>query len=572
MDRIWLRHYPPGVPADINPDEYASLKDMFEEACAAYGHLPAFTNMNASLSYAQLDELSRAFAAWLQQKSGLEPGDRVALMMPNILQYPIALFGVLRAGMVVVNTNPLYTARELEQQLIDSGAKAIVIVENFAHVLQQVLPRTGLKQVLVTRIGDLLGLPRGLIVNFVLRYVRKQIPAWAIPGSLSFKSALGGGLGRKLEPVELGPQHIAFLQYTGGTTGVAKAAVLTHRNMVANVLQAHAWIKPGMLDSALGIVITALPLYHIFSLTANCLLFLRMGAHNVLITNPRDFPAFVGELKKYKFFFISGVNTLFNALLHTPGFESVDFSRLRITLGGGMAVQRVVAERWKKVTGNVLTQAWGLTETSPAACINPTGVEFNGSIGLPIPSTDISIRDDAGREMATDAVGEICVFGPQVMRGYWNRPDETEKVMFGDWLRTGDIGRIDASGFVFIEDRKKDMILVSGFNVYPNEVESIAVTHPGVLEVAAVAEPDENSGEAVALFVIKKDPKLTEALLIAHLRAELTGYKVPKHVYFRTELPKTNVGKILRRALRDELRAAHAAGPKAQVMEKSQVT
>jgi long-chain acyl-CoA synthetase len=560
MNRIWLKQYPPGVPADIDPDSYASLRDMFEEACAAHRNRPAYTNMGATLSFAQLDELSRAFAAWLQHRSGLAPGDRVALMMPNVLQYPIALFGVLRAGMVVVNTNPLYTARELEHQLKDSGAKVIVIVENFAHVLQEVLPRTGLKHVLITRIGDLLGFPRGMIVNFVLRHVRKQIPAWNMPDASTFKSALSGGLGLKLEPVPLGPQDIAFLQYTGGTTGVAKAAVLTHRNMVANVLQSNAWIGPALGQRAAGTVITALPLYHIFSLTANCLLFLRLGAHNILITNPRDFPSFVAELKRHKFFFISGVNTLFNALLHTPGFESVDFSALRVTLGGGMAVQRVVAERWKKVTGNVLTQAWGLTETAPAACINPMDLDFNGSIGLPIPSTDVSIRDEAGNELPVNAVGEICVFGPQVMRDYWNRPDETEKVMFGDWLRTGDIGRMDADGFVFIEDRKKDMILVSGFNVYPNEVESVAAEHPGVLEVAAVAQPDENSGEVVALFVVKKDPDLTAEALVAHCRTELTGYKIPKHVYFRTELPKTNVGKILRRALRDELRDAGRAG------------
>jgi len=561
LDRSWLKQYPPGVPADIDPDSYASLRDMFEEACAAYRQQPAYTNMGATLSYAQLDELSRAFAAWLRHRPGLAPGDRVSLMMPNILQYPIALFGVLRAGMVVVNTNPLYTARELEHQLKDSGAKAIVIVENFAHVLQEVLPRTDLKHVLVTRIGDLLGLPRGLIVNFVLKHVRKQIPAWKMPGAISFKSALGGGLGLKLERPTLGPEDIAFLQYTGGTTGVAKAAILTHRNMVANVLQANAWIKPALEKRGAGIVITALPLYHIFSLTGNCLLFLRLGAHNVLITNPRDFPGFVAELKKYKFFFISGVNTLFNALLHTPGFDSVNFEELRVTLGGGMAVQAVVAERWKKVTGNILTQAWGLTETSPAACINPMGLDFNGSIGLPISSTDVSIRDDDGKEVAVNGIGEICVFGPQVMRGYWNRPDETEKVMFGDWLRTGDIGRMDAQGFVFIEDRKKDMILVSGFNVYPNEIEGVAAEHPGVLEVAAVAQPDENSGEVVALFVVKKDPALPAEALIAFCRKELTGYKVPRHVYFRTELPKTNVGKILRRALRDELRDAARPAP-----------
>src|ERR1700693_1337784 len=556
LERNWLKQYPPAVPADIDPDRYASLREIFEESCAAHRHSPAFTNMGATLSYAQLDELSRAFAAWLQQKSGLAPGDRVAIMMPNILQYPIALFGALRAGMVIVNTNPLYTARELEHQLKDSGAKAIVIVENFVHVLQQVLPRTALKKVLVTRIGDLLGVPRGFIVNFVLKHVRKQIPEWKMPGASTFKGALGGGLGLKLEPVVLGPQDIAFLQYTGGTTGVAKAAVLTHRNMVANVLQAAAWVTPSLKTNEARIVITALPLYHIFALTSNCLAFLSLGARNVLITNPRDFKAFVAELKNYKFNFISGVNTLFNALLHTAGFETVDFSALRITFAGGMALQGVVAARWKEVTGCVVTQGWGVTETSPIPPANPPGLDFNGSIGLPVPSTDISIRDDAGKELPLNGVGEICVFGPQVMRGYWNRPDETELVMFGDWLRTGDIGRMDTRGFVFIEDRKKDMILVSGFNVYPNEIESVAAAHPGVLEVAAVAQPDENSGEVVALFVVKKDPALTAEALIAYCRKELTGYKVPRHVYFRSELPKTNVGKILRRALRDELRAA----------------
>jgi long-chain acyl-CoA synthetase len=553
VDRNWLKQYPPGVPADIDPDSYASLRDIFDEACVTHRHAPAFSNMGATLSYAQLDELSRAFAAWLQQKSGLSAGDRVALMMPNILQYPIALFGVLRAGMVVVNTNPLYTARELEHQLKDSGAKAIVIVENFAHVLQQVLPHTDLKKVLITRIGDLLGIPHGFIVNFVLKYVRKQIPAWSMPGTSTFKSALGGGLGLKLTPVTLGPQDIAFLQYTGGTTGVAKAAVLTHRNMVANVLQASAWVNPSLKANEAVTVITALPLYHIFALTTNCLCFLSLGARNVLITNPRDFKSFVADLRKYKFNFISGVNTLFNALLHTPGFETVDFRALRVTFAGGMALQAVVAARWKEVTGCIVTQGWGLTETSPIATANPIGLDFNGSIGLPIPSTDVSIRDDAGKELPENSAGEICVFGPQVMSGYWNRPDETDKVMFGDWLRTGDIGRMDALGFVFIEDRKKDMILVSGFNVYPNEIEDVIAAHPGVMEVAAVAQPDENSGEVVALFVVKKDPALTAEALISYSRTELTGYKVPKHVYFRTELPKSNVGKILRRALRDEL-------------------
>ena len=562
MERNWLNNYPPGVPADIDPDSYPSLREVIDEAFSRYRQYPAFTCMGATLTYAQLDELSRAFAAWLQHRSGLQRGDRVALMMPNVLQYPIALFGALRAGMVVVNTNPLYTARELEHQLKDSGAKVIVIVENFMHVLQEVLPRTDLKHVLVTGVGDLLGFPKGMIVNFVLRHVRKQVPPWKMPGTVTFRGVLGNGLGLKLKPVEAIHNDIAFLQYTGGTTGVAKAAILTHRNMVANLLQAMAWIKPSLQGGGAGIVITALPLYHIFALTTNCLAFLLLGARNILIVNPRDMPGFVAELKKYKFNFISGVNTLFNGLMHTPGFNAVDFSALRVSFGGGMAVTPVVAKQWREVTGSVISQGWGLTETSPIATANPIGLDFNGSVGLPVPSTDVCILDDEGRELPVNGVGEICVFGPQVMLGYWNRQDETDKVMFGDWLRTGDIGRMDAKGFVYIEDRKKDMILVSGFNVYPNEVESVAAENPGVLEVAAVAQADENSGEVVALFVVKEDPNLTAEALIAFCRKQLTGYKIPKHVYFRSELPKTNVGKILRRALRDELRnAAGVATP-----------
>ena len=559
MDRTWLQQYPTGVPTDIDPDEYASIRDLFDEACKTHGNKAAYTNLGATLTFAQLDALSLAFAAWLQKKSGLSAGDRVALMMPNVLQYPVALFGVLRAGMVVVNTNPLYTARELEHQLKDSAAKCIVIVENFAHVLQQVLPRTDLKKVLITRIGDLLGFPRGFVVNFVLRRVRKQIPAWSMPGAITFKSALSAGLGQKLDPPPIGGQDLAFLQYTGGTTGISKAAMLTQRNMVANILQTAAWIYPVMQRGGPRVVITALPLYHIFALTVNCLAFLPFGARNVLITNPRDMPAFVATLKQFKFNFLSGVNTLFNGLLNTPGFAELDFSALRCSFGGGMAVQSVVAERWKAVTGCVLTQGWGLTETSPVATACLIGADFNGSIGLPIPSTDVSIRGDDGAEVPVGSMGEICVFGPQVMRGYWNRPDETEKVMYGDWLRTGDIGHIDAKGYVFVEDRKKDMILVSGFNVYPNEVESIAAEHPAVIEVAAVAQSDMDSGEVVALFVVKRDQDLTAEALIAHCRRGLTGYKVPKHIYFRSELPKTNVGKILRRALRDELRDRSAA-------------
>ncbi|HWK75103.1 MAG TPA: AMP-binding protein [Povalibacter sp.] len=553
MNKIWLKNYPEGVPAQINPDEYRSLRQLIDDSCTQFADQPAYTSMGRTITYAQYQKLARDFAAWLQRSAKLQKGDRIALMMPNVLQYPIALYGAMLAGLTVVNTNPLYTARELEHQLTDSGAKAIVILENFAHTLQEVIGQTQLETIITTSVGDQLGWPKSSIVNLVVKRVRRQVPHWELPGSIDFNRALNQGRFLELTPVELDHDDIAFLQYTGGTTGVAKGAMLTHRNMVANMLQSASWIGS---ESRVGkdVVITALPLYHIFALTANWLVFLKLGAHNILIVNPRDFPAFVKELKKYPFTYISGVNTLFNALLHTPGFSDVDFSRLRITLGGGMAVQRSVAEHWKKVTGNVLTQAWGLTETSPAACINPFSAPYNGSIGLPISSTEISIRDDAGKDLGVDEIGEICVRGPQVMAGYWNRPDETAQVMLdGGWLRTGDIGRLDPEGFVFIEDRKKDMILVSGFNVYPNEIESVVATHPGVLEVAAVAQPDEHSGEVVAVFVVRKDPTLTEQQIIEHARTELTGYKVPKHVYFRNELPKTNVGKILRRALRDEL-------------------
>ncbi|WP_210399101.1 AMP-binding protein [Steroidobacter denitrificans] len=554
VDKIWLKNYPAGVPEQINPDEYSSLVHLLEESCARYADLPAYTSMGRTLTYRRYEQLSRDFAAWLQQEAKLGKGERIALMMPNVLQYPIALFGALRAGLVVINTNPLYTARELEHQLNDSGVKAVVILENFAHTLSEVIARTRVEQVIISGAGDQLRWPKSSLVNLVVRHIRKQIRPWKLPGAVRFNAALDRGGFLTFMPVAVGHDDIAFLQYTGGTTGVAKGAMLTHRNMVANLLQSAAWIG---IQARAGkdTIITALPLYHIFALTANWLVFTHYGAHNILIANARDFPAFVKELKAHPFTYISGVNTLFNALLHTPGFESVDFSALRITLGGGMAVQRSVAERWKRVTGNTLTQAWGLTETSPAACINPFTIEYNGSIGLPISSTEISIRDDAGQALDIGEVGEICVRGPQVMRGYWNRPEETAQVMIGDWLRTGDIGRMDQQGYVYIEDRKKDMILVSGFNVYPNEIESVAATHPGVLEVAAVAQPDRHSGEVVALFVVRQDPNLTEQQLIDHCRKELTNYKVPKHVYFRDELPKTNVGKIRRKALRDELPA-----------------
>jgi long-chain acyl-CoA synthetase len=556
VEKIWLRNYPAGVPADINPNELASLQALIERSCAKFPERPAYTLMDRTITYGDLDRLSRQFAAYLQQVAGLKKGDRIAIMLPNILQYPVAIAAAFRAGLTIVNTNPLYTPRELEHQLKDSGARAILILENFAHTLQEVRPATGVETVIVTGIGDMLGFAKGTLVNFVLRHVKKQVPEYSLPDAIGFNEAMSKGKYENLVPVAVGHEDIAFLQYTGGTTGVSKGAVLTHRNMVANVLQTEAWMGPSLRDqSAQMVLISALPLYHVFSLQG-CLTFLKLGAHNVLIANPRDFAGFVKELSKYPFTFFAGVNTLFNALLNAPGFDKLDFSALKVSLGGGMAVQRAVAERWKQVTGNTLTQAWGLTETSPAACINLLDApEFTGSIGLPIPSTIISIRDDDGNELPVRASGEICVEGPQVMRGYWNRPDETEKVMIdGRILRTGDIGYMDEDGYVFIEDRKKDMILVSGFNVYPNEVEGVVVTHPGVLEVAAVAQPDERAGEVVALFVVKKDPALTEEALIEHCRKSLTGYKVPKRVYFRDELPKTNVGKILRRELKDQLK------------------
>jgi long-chain acyl-CoA synthetase len=553
MDRIWLKSYPEGVPADIDLNQLPTLAKLIDDSCARFADSVAYVQMGRSLKYSEIDRHSRSFAAYLQKTARLAKGERIAIMLPNVLQYPIAMFAALRSGLIVVNTNPLYTAPELEHQLADSGATAILVLENFAHVVQKVLPRTKVKHVFVTAVGDLLGFPKSAIVNYVVRKVRKQVPAWHIDGAVSFKQALSHGAAASADPVEIRPDDVAFLQYTGGTTGVAKGAMLTHSNVCANILQAEAWITPVFRRDP-GTLITPIPLYHIFALTANCLLFLRLGWRNILIINPRDFPAVIKELKKYPFSYISGVNTLFNALLNQPDFATVDFSNLKITLGGGMAVQASVAKRWKEVTGKLLTQAWGLTETSPAACINPPLEEFNGAIGLPIPSTDIAIRDDAGNDLAVGEIGEICVHGPQVTLGYWNRPDETAKVMLpGGWLRTGDIGRMDARGYVFIEDRKKDMILVSGFNVYPNEVEAVAAANPGILEVAAVAQPDEHSGEVVALFVVRKDPSLTERAVIDFCRQSLAAYKTPRHVYFREELPKTNVGKILRKALREEV-------------------
>jgi long-chain acyl-CoA synthetase len=476
-------------------------------------------------------------------------------MLPNLLQYPVAIAAAFRAGLTIVNTNPLYTPREVEHQLRDSGARAILILDSFAHTLDAVLATTDVDTVIVTGVGDMLAFPKSVIANFALRHVRRQVPEYSLPDAIRFADAMSKGRYENLSPVELTHDDIAFLQYTGGTTGVSKGAVLTHRNMVANVLQLEAWFAPGFAGTGSGTIVGALPLYHIFALT-QALFFMKSGGCNLLVANPRDFPGFVGELARHGFTFFSGVNTLFNALLHTPGFDQLDFRQLRVSLGGGMAVQKAVADTWKQVTGNTLTQAWGLTETSPAATVNRLDAEqFTGSIGLPISSTTITIRDDDGNALPLGQSGEICVEGPQVMRGYWNRPDETAKVLLdGGVLRTGDIGYMDGQGYVFIEDRKKDMVLVSGFNVYPNEVEGVAVTHPGVLEVAAVAQPDERAGEVVALFVVKKDPSLTEEDVVEHCRKSLTGYKVPRRVYFRNELPKSNVGKILRRDLRDELR------------------
>jgi long-chain acyl-CoA synthetase len=553
VDRIWLKSYPKGVPAEIDLNAYASVRDVFDRTIAHYGARRAYTCMGKSITFAELDARSAAFGAFLQGR-GLAKGARVALMMPNILQYPVCVFGTLNAGCTVVNTNPLYTARELEHQLTDSGAEVIVVVENFAHTLQEVIGKTQVKQVVVTSIGELLGL-KGLLVDFVLRSVKKMVPDWNLPGSIRLGDALTEGSRRKLERRPIGHEDIAFLQYTGGTTGVAKGAMLLHRNIVANLQQAAAWVDPFLGDSQ-QVIITPLPLYHIFSLSANCLAFMTFGAENVLIPNPRDIPGFVKEMSRHRFTAFTGVNTLFNALLNNAEFAKLDFSSLRMALGGGMAVQRAVAERWKQVTGVPLVEAYGLTETSPGATINPLDLpDYNGSIGLPLPSTDVVLRDEQGHAVPLGERGELCIKGPQVMAGYWHRPDETAKVIDEDgWLATGDIAVMDERGFLRIVDRKKDMILVSGFNVYPNEIEGVVATHPGVLECAAIGIPDAKSGEAVKLFVVKKDEGLTEEALLAHCRVHLTGYKCPREVEFRRELPKTNVGKILRRELRDEAR------------------
>jgi long-chain acyl-CoA synthetase len=560
MDKIWLKSYPPGVPREIDFSQHRSFGDLFEKNASAFRERRAFYNMGKSITFGELDALSRNFGAWLQSK-GLPKGARVAVMMPNCLQYPVCVYGILRAGYVVVNTNPLYTARELEHQVNDAGAEAIVILENFCHVLEEVLQKTPIKHVVVAALGDLLGL-KGIVVNFVLRHVKKMVPQWRLQGAVRFNDVLAQGAQAQLRKPDVGHEDVAFLQYTGGTTGVAKGATLLHRNILANLEQAAAWIQPFLDKNEQQIIITALPLYHIFCLTANCLFMLKIGGCNILITNPRDIPGFVGELRKHKFTIITGVNTLFNALLGNPDFAKADFSALKVALGGGMAVQKSVADRWKKATGVALIEAYGLSETSPAATINPIDLkEYNGTIGLPISSTEVELRGDDGKAVPLGQSGEICIRGPQVMRGYWNRPDETAKVISPDgFFATGDIGVMDEKGYVRIVDRKKDMVVVSGFKVFPNEVEGVVASHPGVLECALIGVPDERSGEVPKLFVVRRDPALTEADLRKYCEENLTGYKRPKYIEFRKELPKTNVGKILRRALKEEAMAAmHAA-------------
>ncbi|MEM7276491.1 MAG: AMP-binding protein [Pseudomonadota bacterium] len=553
MKKVWLDSYAPGIPEDVDHGEYHSLRDMLEDVFQRYAERPAYTNMGATISYADLDRDSLALAAWLQNKAGLQKGERIALMMPNVMQYPIALCAALRAGLVIVNVNPLYTARELRHQLKDSGARAIVILENFAETLEEVIADTDVELVITSQVGDMLSPLKRTLTNFVVKRVKKMVPAFSLPGSKTWGQVLKEGASLPFERPLIGLIDLAFLQYTGGTTGLSKGAMLSHKNMVYNIHQSTAWLGDENIDEA-PIAITALPLYHIFSLEGNCLGIMLLGGMNVLITNPRDFDGFVKELSRFKFTYFTGVNTLFNALLATPGFSELDFSSLKITIGGGMAVQESVAKRWRDVTGNTLVQAYGLTETSPAAVINPLidGAEYTGAIGLPISSTEVSIRDDDGKALEFGEIGEICIRGPQVMEGYWNRPDATAEVMLdGGWLRTGDMGRMREDGYVFIEDRKKDMILVSGFNVYPNEIEDVICGMEGIVEAAAVGEPDEKSGEIVKLFVVTSDPAIDKQAVIDYCRKNLTGYKVPKIVIFKDELPKTNVGKILRRELRD---------------------
>jgi len=554
VDKIWLKSYAEDVPAEIPTPEFKSLREMIEFAFDEFPDRPAYTNMGTTLTYRHLDRLSMKFACYLQKSLGLVRGERVAIMLPNLLQYPVVLIGLFRAGLVAVNVNPLYTARELRHQLTDSGAKCIIILENFADTLEEVIGGTKIEHVVTTQVGDLLSWPKSVVTNFVLKRIRKSVPSFALPGHVRLRVALRTGAMHHLDHIELGYADIAFLQYTGGTTGVSKGAMLSHRNMVFNVHQSRAWQADVYAGLERIIAITALPLYHIFSLQSNCLSVMHQGGENILITNPRDLPAFVKEMSRHKFSYVSGVNTLFAGLLNTPGFADLDFSDLRLTIGGGMAVQEAISRKWQEVTGHIIVQAYGLTETSPAAISNPLYLEqFTGSIGLPISSTEAQIVDDDGNEMTLGEIGEICIRGPQVMEGYWQNPEETEKVMLpGGWLRTGDVGRMDENGFFFIEDRKKDMILVSGFNVYPNEIEGVVVEMEGILEAAAIGIPDERSGEVVKLYVVRNDPSVTEEDLLKFCRDNLTGYKIPKQIEFRDELPKTNVGKILRRALRDE--------------------
>jgi long-chain acyl-CoA synthetase len=560
MDRFWLKNYPKGVPADIDCNRYESLVQLIEEAFRKHGSLPAYSFMGKEMTYRQLDQYSAAMAAWLQSR-GFGKGKRVAIMMPNVMQYPVALAGILRAGCTVVNVNPLYTPRELQHQLKDSGAEAIVVLENFAHVFQQVADKVPTKVAVVCAMGDTLGFLKGQLVNFVVRNVKKMVPEYALPNAVRWSELMADGLKMNLKPVDVGHDDIAFLQYTGGTTGVSKGATLTHRNIIANMLQSEAWYQPALSKLKPGeqpVTITALPLYHIFALTVCAMMSMHIGGRCVLIANPRDIPGFVKELSKHTFHIFPAVNTLFNGLLNNEEFRKLNFSRLILSAGGGMAVQQAVAERWLKATGCPIAEGYGLSETSPVATANRTDTEkFTGTIGLPVPSTEIAILGDNGEELPVGQVGEIAIRGPQVMAGYWNRPDETAKVMTADgFFRSGDVGVMDAAGYTRIVDRKKDMILVSGFNVYPNEVEGVVASHPGVLECAVVGVPDDNSGEAVKLFVVKKDPALTEKELMEFCKEQLTGYKKPKYIEFRADLPKTNVGKILRRELRDEKKAA----------------
>ena len=550
MEKIWLNHYDSRVAPEIDPDRYASIIDILDESVAKYGDKTAYINMGQTISFSELDSLSRQFAAYLMN-NGFKPGDAIAIMMPNLLQYPVALFGILRAGMTVVNVNPLYTARELKHQLNDSQAKAIIIVENFAHTLDKVVADTGIQEVLLTSLADMLPAPKRWVVNFVVKHVKKMVPSYSLSGAKSFMSALKSGEKLTYTRPEFNNEDLAFLQYTGGTTGVSKGAMLTHRNMIANLEQVSGLLST-VITPGKDLVVTALPLYHIFALLANCLLFLKFGCPNLLITNPKDMPGFVKELEKYPFAILPGVNTLFNGLLNTPGFSELDFSNFKFGLGGGMAVQRPVAEKWQKVTGTVLLEGYGLTECSPVVAVNPPQLEaYKGAIGLPVPSTDIMLIDDNGNEVAVGESGELWVKGPQVMKGYYNRPEASDEILKDGWLATGDIARCDEEGYFYIVDRKKDMILVSGFNVFPNEIEEVAAMHDAVLEVAAIGVPHDVSGEVVKLFIVRKDDSLTAEAVISHCRTHLTGYKVPKHVEFKEELPKTNVGKILRRELRD---------------------